>query len=186
VFPPLALLSGVGWLAFLNPAWSRVRIGAPDGARWKGGAAIAAAALLTGVVLFQAYSAFSTHPYYFSYYNPLAGGSAKAPQVMMIGWGEGLDQAARYLNSKPNAEKLRVASWYPDGPFSYFFEGETLQRDFPTRAEELPKSDFVVLYYHQWQRQLPSEEFLDFFNTLTPEKVIEIDGLEYARIYPMD
>jgi hypothetical protein len=137
------------------------------------------------VILFQAYSALRTHPYYFSYYNPLVGGSTKAPQVMMIGWGEGLDQAARYLNTKPDFDKLRVASWYSDGPFSYFFEGTTIQQDFPADPAEMVKADYIVLYIHQWQRQLPSQEFLNFFEAMTPEKVIDIDGLEYARIYPM-
>lgn len=185
VFPPLALLAGLGWVAILRPLWSKVRAGSSGGWQLKDWAGLGTAALLALVVLSQAYSAVKTHPYYFSYYNPLAGGSAKAPQVMMVGWGEGLDQAARYLNSKPDAGSLRAASWYPDGPFSYFFEGETLQRDFPASAEELPKSDYIVLYAHQWQRQLPSQEFLDYFAGMTPEKIIYIDGLEYARIYPM-
>jgi len=60
--------------------------------------------LLGGILFIQALSALQTFPYFFSYYNPLAGGSSRAPQVMMIGWGEGMDQAARYLNQKPDAE----------------------------------------------------------------------------------
>jgi hypothetical protein len=146
--------------------------------RWLGGITV-----LAVVVIAQAYSAGQTYPYYFSYYNPLAGGSQRAPQVMMIGWGEGLDQAARYLNTKPDVEMLKVASWYPDGPFSYFFEGTTIQQDFPANPAEMAKADYVVLYAHQWQRQLPSQEFLDFFAAQTPEEVFLIDGLEYARVY---
>ncbi len=183
VFPVLDLLAGMGWVAVLNPLLSRVRTGTSariSAAKWIG----LGAGMLLVVVLAQAVGTWRTHPYYFSYYNPLAGGSRKAPQVMMIGWGEGLDQAARYLNGKPDAEKLRVASWYPDGPFSYIFAGETLQRDLPASPEEMQKSDYVVLYAHQWQRQLPSQEFLDFFAAQTPEKVIYVDGIEYARIYP--
>ncbi len=60
-------------------------------AKWLSAIGIAG---LAGIIVLQALSAGSTYPYYFSYYNPLAGGPAKAPQVMMIGWGEGLDQAA--------------------------------------------------------------------------------------------
>ncbi len=184
VFPALDLLAGMGWVAVLSPLLSRVRVGSParfSVTRW---ASIGAGLLLLVVVLAQAFGTWRTHPYYLNYYNPLVGGSRKAPRVMMIGWGEGLDQAARYLNGKPGAEKLRVASWYPDGPFSYFFAGETLQRDFPDSPEELPKADYVVLYSHQWQRQLPSQEFLEFFAAQTPEEVIYLNGLEYARIYP--
>lgn len=176
VFAPLDLLAALGWFAILlviqpetaaRPNWRRLGI----------------IALLSLIVVFQGISALSTYPYYFDYFNPLAGGSARAPQVMMIGWGEGLDQAARYLNAKPQAEKLRVAAWYPEGPFSYFFKGITLRDDLPSDPTELPKTDYVVLYYHQWQRQLPSREFLAYFDAQTPEKIIYIDGLEYARIY---
>jgi hypothetical protein len=49
-------------------------------------------------------SALWTFPYYLSYYNPLMGGPRKAPQVMQIGWGEGLDQAGRYLDRNPSPE----------------------------------------------------------------------------------
>jgi hypothetical protein len=179
VFAPLDLLAALGWYAILriNP---RDPASSPRHFDWRQAGAIT---ILSAVVLFQAISALRTYPYYFDYYNPLAGGSARAPGVMMIGWGEGLDQAARYLNAKPDAEKLRVASWYPDGPFSYFFEGETLQRDLPVNPAELPQADYLVLYSHQWQRHLPSEEFLAYFDAQTPEKVIYLDGLEYARIY---
>jgi len=127
--------------------------------------------------------ALGTYPYYFTYYNPLMGGSSKAPDVMMIGWGEGLDQAARYLNAKPDAAKFKVQSWYPDGAFSYIFDGQTINRDYPSNPEEMQRADYYVLYYHQWQRQLPSSEFIEYFDQQVPEHIIYIDGLEYARIY---
>jgi hypothetical protein len=102
---------------------------------------------------------------------------------MMIGWGEGLDQAAGYLNDQPDASKLKVASWYPDGPFSYLFVGKTSLEDLPASPQDLSKVDYLVLYTHQWQRQLPSREFLAYFENMTPEKIVTIGDLEYARIY---
>ena len=114
------------------------------------------------------------------------GGSAKAPDVMMIGWGEGMDQAARYLNTKPGVEQLRVMSHYSDGSFSYFFLGETLDLvDIweGINAEGFDEVDYVVLYYHQWQRQQPDPAMLAFFAAQTPEYVVNIDGLDYALIY---
>jgi 4-amino-4-deoxy-L-arabinose transferase-like glycosyltransferase len=181
VFAPVDLLASLGWVTVLKTALEKPHVPSSNQLhryRWLGGFAV-----LAVVVIAQAYSAGQTYPYYFSYYNPLAGGSQRAPQVMMIGWGEGLDQAARYLNTNPEAEKLKVASWYSDGPFSYIFLGKTYQPDLPSNPQDLPRLDYIVLYAHQWQRQLPSQEFLDFFAAKTPEKVITIDGLEYARIY---
>jgi hypothetical protein len=102
---------------------------------------------------------------------------------MMIGWGEGLDQAARYLNDKPGAGKLKAISWYADGPFSFIFDGETIRKDFPVSPADLPSADYLVMYAHQWQRELPSREFLDYFDSREPERIVSIDGLEYARIY---
>jgi hypothetical protein len=105
---------------------------------------------------------------------------------MMIGYGEGLDQAARYLNAKPDAAELRVLSWYPDGPFSYIFNGRTLYQGFASNPENLINADYYVLYYHQWQRQLPSKELIQYFDHLVPEHIVYIDGLEYVRLYHRD
>jgi hypothetical protein len=107
---------------------------------------------------------------------------------MMIGWGEGLDQAARYLNSKANAEQLVVSSWYPLGSFSYFFEGQhTLApKDIPDPIDNKRhwfSTDYVVFYANQWQRQLPTPELLAYFFAMPPEHLIRIAGLDYARIY---
>jgi hypothetical protein len=52
-----------------------------------------------------------THPYYYSYWNPLSGGIQQAVHVLPVGVGyEGSDQAAAYLNSLPDAGTLKVAS----------------------------------------------------------------------------
>ncbi|HXW01218.1 MAG TPA: glycosyltransferase family 39 protein, partial [Anaerolineae bacterium] len=48
-------------------------------------------------ILLQAFLVLLYHPYYLAYYNPLLGGYRTAPYWVNIGWGEGLDLAARYL-----------------------------------------------------------------------------------------
>lgn len=147
------------------------------------------AILAVALILFaHGLPGFLHYPHYLSYYNPLVGGSLTAPQVMMIGWGEGLDEAARYLNSKPNAEQLVVSTWYPLGCFSYFFEGQhTLApKDIPDPTDNKRhwfSTDYVVFYANQWQRELPTPELLDYFFAQPPEQVIGIAGLDYARIY---
>jgi len=103
----------------------------------------------------------------------------------MIGWGEGIDQAARYLNARPGAAGLKVMSWYPDGVFSYLFDGQTVHAEAEWEQTEplLLGSDYVVTYIHQWQRNLPFPEMLELLSRRTPEKVIYLDGIEYVRIY---
>jgi hypothetical protein len=176
-FPALDLLAGIGWAALAVWLWEDI---SRPIAR---GAGLILVVLAAGS---QVFFAFQTYPYYLSYYNPLLGGSARAPEVMMIGWGEGLDQAARYLNSRPQASHLSVMTHYPDGCFSYFFEGESL--DLPSQwkgpsAEELQDVDYLVLYIHQWQRQRPDPAMLEYFAAQTPEMVVRINGLEYAQVY---
>jgi len=177
IYLPVDLLAGMGWYTAARWIWDQTRL---KRARWF------AVLLLILIVGLQAVLMLRTFPYYLSYYNPLIGGSARAPDVMMIGWGEGLDQAARYLNTKPDAEQMRVMSHYSDGSFSYFFQGETVDLVDSWEgiaAKGFDEVDYVVLYYHQWQRQRPDPAMLAFFASQTPEYVVNIDGLDYALIY---
>lgn len=176
VYAPLDLVAGMGWVMAARWLVERIpqiqtRFGVP--------------VLLGVVILAQAYGALGTYPYYLSYYNPLMGGGEKAPQVMMVGWGEGLDQAARYLNNKPDAQGLKVMSWYVDGPFSYIFQGQSLgtASEWEETKRQLSRVDYVIIYIHQWQRQLPFSEMLKYFSGLQPEHTIYLNGLEYAQIY---
>jgi hypothetical protein len=176
VFAPLDLVAGIGWVLVVR--WVSDRI-SPRVQLYS------VPLTILGISIIQSAAIIQTFPYYLTYYNPLMGGSAKAPEVMMIGWGEGLDQAARYLNDKVEGEKLRVLAWYPDGSFSYFFDGDVLgsAEEWEETKVELSRSDYAVLYANQWQRYLPFPQYVDYFARSKPEKTIYIDGLEYIRIY---
>ena len=80
------------------------------------------------------------------------GGAKRAPEVMFIGWGQGLDQAGRYLNTvvdteNPDDETI-VASWYPRGPFSFFYDGvtasnrSTWKSDYKANTVQIPCSAY--------------------------------------------
>jgi hypothetical protein len=135
-------------------------------------------------VFLHAAPGLMTAPYYLTYYNPLLGGSFTAPHVLFVGWGEGLDEAARWLNQQPNAEQLRVHSWYADGPFSYFFKGKSeILTDFSPLV--WLDTDYAVLYVNQWQRQSPSPEALVWFEQQPVVYEVWRDGLELARVYDL-
>ncbi len=136
----------------------------------------------------QAGLVLQVSPYYHLYYNPLMGGVEIAPQVMMVGWGEGLDQAARYLNQKPDVRSLVIYSWHAAN-FSMFSEAQAL--DLPISAQisdelfdQILEADYVVTYINQWQRN-SSARLLDYLANKIPEKTIRINGLDVARIYNM-
>ena len=138
--------------------------------------------VVAALILFHGLLAFAYYPYYFTYYNPLAGGSRTAPHVLYVGWGEGLDAAADWLKQQPEAADLRVVSWYPDGPLSYFLDlgQKPLQIYF---TSYLFDADYVVFYANQWQRGLPSPELVNYFLAQEPAHIVRSGGLELARIY---
>ena len=178
IFLPLDLLAGLGLVIVVR--WARDKL--------DNNPIMNLILLLAGLLIFlQIFSASVTFPYFLSYYNPLMGGGKKAPEVMMVGWGEGLDQAARNLNSNWGSKDNKVISYYPDGCFSYFFDGETIHAasEWSETKVRLASVDFVVFYIHQWQRQLPFSEMVDLFDGLTPVEVITINDIEYAQIYDM-
>jgi hypothetical protein len=107
---------------------------------------------------------------------------------MMIGWGEGLDQAARYLNGLPNADQLRVATWVWNGTFSYFFKGHIFSRGFSpdtTGRRQWLSTDYCVIYINQRQRGRLPRALLEYVDSLQPVSVVRIQGLDYAQIYDL-
>jgi hypothetical protein len=173
VFAPLDLAAAWGWFVLLNSLVRRFD---------RRFSRMAAGALAAGLVLIQALGLAQSFPYTYTYFNPLLGGLKSAGNVMMLGWGEGLDQAASYLNSLPGAGRLRVAAWYGD-IFTFFFRGVTDVIDENTSLADLQGADYAVIYIQQVQRQVPSPEFLAYFTRLTPEYTVRIDGVDYAWIY---
>lgn len=164
-YPALALLTARGLLWSASAALRNPK---------RAGQVTIAALLVQGALTVALY-----HPYYLTYYNPLFGGAKQAAKTIMIGWGEGLDEAARYLNGKPGAEKLSVASWY-EWDFGSFFKGKTCPL---VDQEAALRADYVVFYASQVQRLIPDEHFVSYFRRREPERVITIGGVEYAWIY---
>jgi len=128
----------------------------------------------------------TVHPYYFTYYNPLFGGAPTAAQIMPIGWGEGLNEAADYLNRLPNIEQAQAVSWYST-TFEPYFKGQTLYKIESAKISRDPKpglaADYLILYINQLQRRLPSDGALAYFQQTEPLHTVTLNGLEYAWVY---
>lgn len=169
IFPWVDLLAAIGWLALLRYL-GRLKRRLPDATRL---------ALPMGLVLLQFVFLLSDFPYYFSYYNPLFGGTPAAGKVLLVGWGEGLDEVGRYLDQEPDAEEL-VVSAVPAIAVRPYFSGHVL--DFYNDYSHL-WADYVVIYVSQFQRNFPSEELLRRFGDLEVEHVVTRHGLPYAYIY---
>lgn len=169
-FPTFCLLAGIG-LAQLGD-WLKARYSILTARP-----IIVRISLAAGVIGLMAFAAIY-HPYYFTYYNPALLGWRWAPQTILIGWGEGLDEAARYLNNRPGQT---AAIWY-DSLAQPFYRGQTLPVVPP---ENLLTADHAVLYLSQVQRDIPNPNLIDYFRRYRqPEQTIRLNGIDYAWVYP--
>jgi hypothetical protein len=181
IYLPLDLVAGIGLVSTAN--WIRQHWTQASLAR------ASAPALLSVAILAQAASTISSYPYYLSYYNPLLGGTTQAPKVMMIGWGEGLDQAARFLNDHSSVNRPRVMLGFWTGTFSYFYDGPIQWSDFaPGQAtiNDWKNSDYCIIYINQWQRERLPQELMDYLAQQEPAFVVRLQGLDYAYVYDLN
>jgi hypothetical protein len=129
--------------------------------------------------LLQILAVLLYHPYYLAYYNPALKGAEIAPLSINIGWGEGLDQAAKYLNELNPKEPVQVAAWY-SAQFAPYYHGPTIDL---SSQEAALTADYAVFYINQVQRGFPSGEILHYFRQREPLHVVKLGGIEYAWIY---
>lgn len=141
---------------------------------------------LGGLVFVQLLFAVVAAPYYLTYYNPLLGGVRSAAGRIPVGWGEGLEQAATYLNNLPEAETLVVSSWYSD-IFNPYFVGQ--RASFSDDGRSQLAADYVVFYVNQVQRQKPYPGLVDYFRagqpvfTVTAGSFGQRPGVPWVEVY---
>jgi hypothetical protein len=185
IFPALTTLAAVGYIYLFRLASSLRQ--PPSNILHLPSPIFYLLSVLLLVLLIQAAFVLPTYPYYFSYYNPLLGGRSAAAHLIQVGWGEGLNEAAAYLNTLPNAKSLKVVSWYST-TFEPYFKGQSIYKIEEDKISRSSKpglaADYLVFYINQVQRQLPSEGALQFFRTATPVYTVTLNGLDYAWIYP--
>jgi hypothetical protein len=178
VYPALEVLAALGLVQLASilsrdSVKSRLRIARSPAA--------VLCALMVVVLLLLGVLAAVHYPYYFTYYNPLLGGAPTAVRLVTIGWGEGLERAAAYLNKVPNAGRLRVTSWYHNS-FGPYFQGQATH--FASDAGQTLSSDYAVVYVNQIQRQLPTAEQVRYLvQHHTPVHTETLHGVDYVYVY---
>jgi hypothetical protein len=122
-------------------------------------------------------------PYPVAYYNPLAGGAARARELIMVGWGEGLEQVADFLNTLPGSDQLLVMTSY-NNVVRPRFAGTTLPiAPYLRGVVGQPSPDYVVLYVNGVQRRQTSPEIALAQAAGPPVFVARVNGQEYAWVY---
>jgi 4-amino-4-deoxy-L-arabinose transferase-like glycosyltransferase len=175
VYPAIDILAAAGWCSVLG--WAVRRIGGAVGKRWVSRGGVAA------LLIWQIGVSLPHYPYYLTAYNPMVGGGYLAPQVLLVGWGEGLEQAARYLNERSEERPIRVASWYSGNCLAPFFRGRS--QEIPLLERDLPRLDYAVFYINQMQRKRRNGKPFQYFQGWEPEYTVRLKGIEYAWVYPV-
>jgi hypothetical protein len=175
---------------YLLPALAALDVVAGIGLAWLGGALwgrlrdsgrrpLPSWAVTAGIVaLVQGSVALSALPYPLAYYNPLLGGTTAAPRVLLVGWGEGYDIAARCLNGEPGAAD-RVAAVRGLSNFAPLFAGQTRS----TASYKPGRTDYVVLYISQLQRGQDMDVIASYSGVVPPLCTGTIGGLDYVWVY---
>ena len=109
-------------------------------------------------------------------YNPLFGGVRAAERAIPVGWGDGLDVAGDRIRELSGGRTVTTAIW---GPLRVSFGAHAPG---PVVSERmLAQADFYVDYVHARQRMLTPRQLVG----RTPTAVVNINGVDYARIYQL-
>ena len=115
-------------------------------------------------------------PYPLAYYNPLVGGAPAADRVCWSAGAKAWTRSQRYLNAQPDAVRQLIAIYFP---LELNFQG--MVAGYGHAVGDRRPIDYVVDYVNATQRhQTPGA-----VRGLTPELVVEINGVVYARVFRM-
>ncbi|MBI5962592.1 MAG: phospholipid carrier-dependent glycosyltransferase [Chloroflexi bacterium] len=179
------LLAGLGWFHFVEWSVSRISPIRAQQIKYAG---------VLFILFFQIWSAASFFPYYFTYQNPLHVETGTERDFPQFPYGEGLEVAAQYLASLPNAKDSTVLSYYGRGCFSYFYPGETVGfRPFwidGAHAEDLlnaiRSADYLVVYQANQGQAEKYTPYLNILSSVKPLREIWLNGMKYVIIYKVD
>jgi hypothetical protein len=135
-----------------------------------------AAAALGAPLLAQALLCWQSYPYPIAFYNPLLGGLAGAERTIIVGWGEGLEQAAAYLNAQPNAAE-QVVSVHYEHVLRPRLRARTVRPTAPVAI------DYLVLYINMRQRHQVLTAPQRALAGQEPVFTARVNGVEYAWVY---
>lgn len=140
------------------------------------------AVVLAIALVAQAVTVLRYHPYYGVYHNPLLGGSQVAQHILPIGdQGEGMDSAARFLNSYPGAERRKAGVHRRLDELSRgIFVGYSV-------GLERPDLDYYVFAVNNIQRHNRAEFWEKAWEDCRDKEPlwsIAFDGITYVWIYP--
>jgi hypothetical protein len=139
--------------------------------------AAVAAAVATVALALHGVPAFAAAPYTLEHYNLLTGGGTVAKNLVVVGWGDGTDEAAEYLNALPGARTTTVATTGKQ-LFAPFYSGTTVA---PNQSAA-KHARYFVFGYTSIQAGRFAKEWARFEHQ-TPFWTLSASGIPLVRIY---
>ncbi|NTU85348.1 MAG: phospholipid carrier-dependent glycosyltransferase, partial [Chloroflexales bacterium] len=167
--PALSILAAAGLIALASLGARRA------GALWRYGALIGIVGALNLATLAW------WHPYNLIYFSQLFGGTPTGAQTFKLGWGEGLNQVADWLNQQPDITGVAVTSERTTVLNPFLRTGA--QADYPVNGQLHRENGYVVVYVTQVQGGTPAPPFDRFYRHMTPLHTVRRHGVDYAWIY---
>jgi hypothetical protein len=177
IFPVLDLLAGLG-LWRLAVLLARLVPGAIEQQRRR---VLAGVGIGLTIVLCGGFWIVSSWPYALTYANPLLGGNPAAHQTIASGWGEGLDEAARYLNERATTSRLRVGM--PGEIYTTVLDTQVNGTVAPAEGFDAGVYDAFVVYLRNNQLGERPPFFDEELLSWVPDQTVVLNGVPYAWVY---
>ncbi len=163
--PLLDVLAAIGLVGVVELVAARWFAGRERGA-WA--AAGVVGALTAGV------PAALANPYEITWYNPLLGGTPVARDWLLLGWGEGLSEAARWIDTQGGCrDDVQVYYHQCTRPYTC-----TRVHGMRWRGQE----DWMVGYVNQIQRDMHHDQLAPYLER-EPDHVVRIHGVEMVWVW---
>ena len=177
IFPVVDLLAGLGLWRIIVLIAGRARPAEHAERRLRMAGLAAGAA----IVVAGGWWVVGAWPYELTYANPLMGGNQAAHRAIASGWGEGLDEAARYLNEHTTSSRLRAAM--PGEIYTTVLDSQLNGTVAPAEGFDAGAYDALVVYLRNLQLGERPPFFDEELLAWVPDETVVLNGVPYAWVY---
>ncbi len=178
VFPALDILAAVGLMGILDFRFRILDWMRPT-SNIQHPTSKTKALLVASIAVVAVVNVAFWHPYEIAAYNQALGGARAGAYAFLTGWGEGLEQAADWLNAQPDITGVRVATTQPGALQPYMRDGAQAV----AASDRLPDHTGYLVVYVRSTQGLVWPPFEQFYPAAAPLHVVQIHGVDYAWIY---
>jgi hypothetical protein len=176
IFPAIMFIAAAGLLWLIRYAvkrWPGSRLPGPlQEGRW-------AWIIFSGLVGLELTLSLASHPFYYTYWNPLMGGGRAAANIMMAEGG--VDTSAAVLLGQRSDAADQTISIINIRDFRPAFPGDTVRL---VNNSPWITADHIILRLYHFQTEKHEPFLLNYITRQAPEQIVEYQGYTWAWIYP--